>query len=57
VLRDQLRAMRRVGFDSFALRAGRDPYTALAAFNEFSEVYQAAVDQPLPLFRRRQEYT
>jgi uncharacterized protein (DUF934 family) len=57
VLRDQLRAMRRVGFDSFALRAGRDPYTALAAFSEFSEVYQGAVDQPLPWFRRRKEQT
>lgn len=57
VLRDQLRAMRRVGFDSFALRAGRDPHAALAAFDDFSESYQGAVDQPLPLYRRRQEQT
>jgi uncharacterized protein (DUF934 family) len=54
VLHDQLLAMRRVGFDSFALRAGRDPYAALAAFDDFSEVYQGAVDQPLPLFRRKE---
>ena len=26
---------------------------ALKAFEEFSEVYQASTDQPLPLFRRR----
>jgi uncharacterized protein (DUF934 family) len=56
VLRDQLRALRRVGFDSFALRAGRDPHAALAAFDEFSESYQGAVDQPLPWFRRRKEH-
>ncbi len=54
VLRDQLRAMRRVGFDGFALRAGRDPYAALAAFDDFSEVYQGAADGPLPLFRRKE---
>ncbi|MNG34435.1 hypothetical protein D3C84_1209130 [compost metagenome] len=53
VLRDQLFAMKRCGFDAFAIREDRDPYDALKAFEEFSEVYQAAVDQPQPLFRRR----
>ncbi|AYC32876.1 DUF934 domain-containing protein [Pseudomonas cavernae] len=53
VLRDQLFAMKRCGFDAFAVREDRDPYDALKAFEEFSEVYQAAIDQPLPLFRRR----
>lgn len=53
VLRDQLFALRRCGFDAFALRADKDPYDALKAFEEFSEVYQASSDQPLPLFRRR----
>ncbi|CAD5110370.1 DUF934 domain-containing protein [Zestomonas carbonaria] len=53
VLRDQLFAMRRCGFDAYALREDKDPYDALKAFEDFSEVYQAAVDQPLPLFRRR----
>ncbi|WP_017939971.1 DUF934 domain-containing protein [Zestomonas thermotolerans] len=53
VLRDQLFAMKRCGFDAFAVREDKDPYDALKAFEEFSEVYQAAVDQPLPLFRRR----
>ncbi|WP_263142798.1 DUF934 domain-containing protein [Pseudomonas sp. RIT-PI-AD] len=53
VLRDQLFALRRCGFDAFAVREDRDPYDALKAFEDFSEVYQASSDQPLPLFRRR----
>lgn len=53
VLPDQLYYMRRCGFDSFALRADRDPEAALDALNPFSESYQAAIDQPVPLFRRR----
>lgn len=52
VLQDQLFALRRVGFDSFALRADRDPAAALGAFAPFSDVYQGSADQPLPLFRR-----
>lgn len=53
VLRDQLFFMKRCGFDSFALRADQNVEHCLAAFRDFSESYQAAVDQPLPLFRRR----
>lgn len=53
VLRDQLWALHRCGFDAFALREDKDPDDALKAFSEFNEVYQAAADQPLPLFRRR----
>ena len=53
VLRDQLFFMRRCGFDAYALREDHDPHAALASLNDFSEVYQAATDQPLPLFRRR----
>ena len=53
VLRDQLFYMKRCGFDAFALRADQDPNTCLAAFNDFSDSYQAAADQPSPLFRRR----
>ena len=53
VQRDQLRYLSRCGFDSFSLRAGEDPSSALAAFGEFSEAYQAAADEPLPLYRRR----
>ncbi|MBA1275044.1 DUF934 domain-containing protein [Stutzerimonas azotifigens] len=54
VLRDQLFMMQRCGFDAFAVRPDRDPYDALQSLGDFSETYQAAVDQPLPLFRRRQ---
>ena len=53
VLRDQLFFMRRVGFDAYAVRADKDIGEALAGFGDFPEAYQAAVDQPLPLFRRR----
>jgi len=53
VLRDQLFFMRRCGFDTFALRADRNPEEALESFNDFSNTYQSATDQPLPLFRRR----
>jgi uncharacterized protein (DUF934 family) len=53
VQRDQLYYLRRCGFDAFALREGEDVDAALRAFDDFSEAYQAAVDRPLPLFRRR----
>lgn len=51
--RDQLFYLRRCGFDSFALPPHRDPHAALASLEPFSVRYQAAVDDPLPLFRRR----
>ncbi|MCJ8168079.1 DUF934 domain-containing protein [Atopomonas sediminilitoris] len=53
VLRDQLFFYQRCGFNSFVIRADRDTEDALASLNDFSEVYQSAVDQPQPLFRRR----
>jgi uncharacterized protein (DUF934 family) len=52
VLRDQLFYMARCGIDSFALKAGKDIEGALAAFDDFSVAYQAAADDPRPLFRR-----
>jgi uncharacterized protein (DUF934 family) len=52
VLRDQLFYMARCGFDSFALKAGKDIQGALSAFDDFSVSYQAASDDPRPLFRR-----
>jgi uncharacterized protein (DUF934 family) len=52
VLRDQLFELARCGFDAFALRADQDAQAALAAFGDFSEAYQAAVDRG-PLFARR----
>lgn len=53
VQRDQLYYLWRVGFDAFLLREGEDPAAALAALGDFSEAYQASVERPLPLFRRR----
>lgn len=53
VLRDQLRAMKRCGFDAWELKAGKDISGALQAFTEFSVTYQGAADDPRPLFRRR----
>ena len=53
VLQDQLYFMKRCGFDAYAVRADKDIEAALAGLNDFSESYQAAVDQPQPLFLRR----
>ena len=51
--RDHLYYLESCGFDAFLLRDGEDAEEALAAFNDFSESYQASVTRPLPLFRRR----
>jgi len=53
VLQDQLFFMKRCGIDAYALREDKDIEKALAGLRAFSESYQAAVDQPQPLFRRR----
>lgn len=54
VLHDQLFFMRRVGFDSYALKDGKDAVYALeAGFSSFSDGYQASTSQPQPYFRRR----
>jgi len=53
VLHDQLFLMRRCGIDAYAVRSDKDIEQALAGLRAFSETYQAAADQPLPLFRRR----
>ena len=52
-IRDQLTYLQRCGFDAFQMADEADLEEALASLNDFSEHYQAAVDQPLPLFRRR----
>ena len=51
--RDQLFYLKRCGFDSFALAPHRDPHTALASLEDFALNYQASVDDPQPLFRKR----
>ncbi|WP_018151004.1 DUF934 domain-containing protein [Leeia oryzae] len=53
IQRDQLYYLARCGFDSFVIPDGRDAEAALASFNDFSDSYQATVDRPVPLFRRR----
>jgi len=54
IFRDQLFFLASCGFDAFVLREGEDPREALAGFGVFSESYQASVERPQPLFRRRQ---
>ncbi|MCE0732106.1 DUF934 domain-containing protein [Halomonas sp. G15] len=54
VLVDQLFFMRRCGFDGFSLREDQWLEDALRNLNVFSRAYQPAVDQPEPLFRRRE---
>jgi len=53
VIRDQLFFLQRCGFNSFVLGDGANLEIALESFNDFTETYQAAYDQKLPLFRRR----
>lgn len=53
ITRDHLFFLESCGFDAFELREGEDLDAALAAFDDFSESYQASPLRPLPLFRRR----
>ena len=54
--RDQLFYLARVGFDSFLISEGRDAAAALDSLDDFPECYQTAVDQTIPLFRRRENW-
>jgi uncharacterized protein (DUF934 family) len=56
-IRDQLTYLHRCGFDAFQMADESGLDSALASFRDFSEYYQAAIDQPLPLFRRRAQTT
>lgn len=53
VLIDQLFYMKRCGISSFQLREDQEGEAAKSALDTFSVCYQGAVDDPLPLFRRR----
>ena len=53
VARDQLFELGRCGFDAFSLAPHRDPEAALASLAPFRLPYQGAVDDPVPLFRKR----
>ena len=51
-LRDQLYYLSRCGFDAFAIETA-DPQASIESLYDFSDSYQAAIDQKLPRFRRR----
>src|SRR5205085_10473246 len=53
VLRDNLFYLSRCGFDSFLLSDQTRLAEALSGLEDFSEAYQASVERPEPLFRRR----
>jgi len=53
VLRDNLFYLSRCGFDSFLLSDQSKLEEALSGLRDFSEGYQASVERPQPLFRRR----
>ena len=52
VLRDQLFFLKRSGFDSYLIRADRSAEEALQSLKDFSQPYQGAVDNSLPVWRR-----
>jgi uncharacterized protein (DUF934 family) len=53
-IRDQLCYLRRCGVNAFAFaNPETDLEVALKSLGDFNEYYQASIDQPLPLFRRR----
>ena len=54
-IRDQLTYLHRCGFDAFQMPEGTDLEAALPSLEDFTEHYQAAIDKPLPLFRRREQ--
>ncbi|MCJ8286126.1 DUF934 domain-containing protein [Halomonas sp.] len=54
VLIDQLSYMARCGFDAFSLREDQVVEDALASLTVFSRHYQVSVDNPEPMFLRRQ---
>ena len=56
VVRDQLQSMRRVGIDSFVLRADQDVQTCLQTLGDFDLAYQRASDS-LPIVQRLRAQT
>lgn len=52
-MRDQLTYLSRCGFDAFQMEDESELEGALESLRDFSEYYQASVDEPQPLFRRR----
>ena len=52
VLRDQLFFLKRCGYDSYQIRADRSAADALTGLQDFSQPYQGAVDESMPVWRR-----
>jgi uncharacterized protein (DUF934 family) len=52
-IRDQLHYLQRCGFDAFQMQDEAALADAVDSLDDFNEHYQAGIDQPLPLFRRR----
>lgn len=52
-IRDQLTFLRRLGVSAFAMADEANLAGAVDSLQDFSEYYQASIDQPQPLFRRR----
>lgn len=51
-VRDQMYYLQRCGFNAFQLSDETGLEAALSSLDDFDEHYQAAADQPRPLFRR-----
>lgn len=52
-MQDQLFYLKRCGFDAFIIKDDTNVESMVQSLRDFSDFYQAAVDQPVPLFRRR----
>ncbi len=52
ILRDQLYFLKRCGFNSYEMRDDKNAQQAIESLSDFSQPYQAAVDEPLPIWRR-----
>lgn len=53
VRRDQIEQMKRCGINAFDMADGQDLDKAIESLHQFSHAYQATVDNPEPLFRKR----
>ena len=53
ILKDQLFAMHRCGINAFVIKQNKNIENALQGLQDFSEYYQGATIEPLPLYRRR----
>ena len=52
-IRDQLTYLGRCGFNAFQMQDETQLESAMASLADFTDGYQASVDRPMPLFRRR----